>query len=231
VLLLLRPVFVLSLLGSTVCVGQRSFTISTGSARYSAQLTVAACEDGHCQGRSTIRLFSKQTRQQVQTFTSPDLSFYLNQSQQPTVNTVELYGEQSPLIFADFNFDGTQDLAIRNGDNSSYGGPSYDVYVYASKPRKFIRSTELTALATENLGMFQLDKARKRIITFEKSGCCWHQTTEYAVVPGQGLVEMLTVEEDATGPDESVVVTTRKRVKGQWATTIRRFPIKEYYKE
>ncbi|UOQ70749.1 XAC2610-related protein [Hymenobacter cellulosilyticus] len=212
---------------------QRRFQLNTGSNLYSAELTVAACADGQCQGRGTVRLFSKQTKQLVQTFTSEDLNFFLDNDShtQPTVNVVELYGEQSPLIFADFNFDGTQDLAIRNGNRSSYGGPSYDVYVYASRPRKFVPSAELTALATDNLGMFQLDTKRKRIITFEKSGCCWHLTTEYAVVPGQGLVETKTVEEDATGEGEQVVVTTKQKVQGRWQTSVRRFPIKEYYKD
>lgn len=212
---------------------QRRFKLPNGSAQYSAELTVAGCADDQCQGPGTVRLFSKQTKQLVQTFASADLNFFLDNDNhtQPTVNVVELYGEQSPLIFADFNFDGTEDLAIRNGNNSSYGGPSYDVYVYASRPRKFIRSAELTALATENLGMFQLDTKRKRLVTFEKSGCCWHLTTEYAVVPGQGLVETKTVEEDATGADEQVVVKTREKVQGRWRTSVRRFPLKEYYKD
>ncbi|PJJ60271.1 XAC2610-related protein [Hymenobacter chitinivorans] len=223
----------LSLSLGTASQAQRRFTLSAGSARYSAELTVAGCADGQCEGPGTVRLFSKQTKQLVQTFTSADLNFFLDDKNhtQPTVNVVELYGEQSPLIFADFNFDGTEDLAIRNGNNSSYGGPSYDVYVYASRPRKFVPSAELTTLASENLGMFQVDRARQRLITYEKDGCCWHLTTEYAVVPGKGLLETKTVEEDATSAAEQVVVTTRQLVQGRWRTAVRRFPLKEYYKD
>lgn len=211
--------------------GPRSFTVTQGSARYAATLTVAGCADDHCAGAGTIRLLNKQTRQLVQTFASEDLSFYLDApGRQPTVNTVELYGEQSPLIFGDFNFDGSEDLAIRNGNRSSYDGPSYDVYVYASRSRRFIRSAELTALASDNLGMFQVDKARKRLITFQKDGCCWHLTTEYEVVPGQSLSEVLTLEEDARG-GEKVTVKTRRKTNGRWTSTTRSYPIKEYYKD
>ncbi|TGE28736.1 XAC2610-related protein [Hymenobacter metallicola] len=229
---MLRFLLLLPLLGAAPAgPGPRSFTISKASARYSATITVAGCETDQCQGAGTIRLYDQHTKQLIQTFTSADLNFYLDAHQQPSVKTVELYGEQSPLLFDDFNFDGSEDLAIRNGNNSSYGGPSYDVYVYASRPRKFIRSAELTALATDNLGMFQLDKKRKRLITFEKSGCCWHLTTEYEVVPGQGLSEVLTVEEDATGGGENVVVKTRTKRNGRWTTATRTYPLKEYYKE
>lgn len=211
--------------------GPRTFTVVHGSARYSATLTVASCADGHCEGAGTIKLYTKQAKQFVQTFTSPDLSFYLDApGRQPTVNTVELYGEQSPLIFGDFNFDGTEDLAIRNGNHSSYDGPSYDVYVYASRARRFIRSAELTALASDNLGMFQVDKARRRLITFQKDGCCWHLTTEYAVVPGHGLREVMTLEEDARG-GENVTVRTRRNTNGRWTSTTRTYPLEEYYKD
>jgi len=216
---------------ATLCAGQRKFSIPNGSARYSATITVAKCEDDYCQGRGTIQLIDKQTKQVAHTFTSEDLTFFLDKKRQPTVNVVQLYNEQSPLIFDDFNFDGTEDLAIRNGNNSGYGGPSYDVYVCTSRSGRFVRSQELTALATEKLGMFQVDRKRQRLITFEKSGCCWHLTTEYAVVPGRGLIEMLTLEEDATGPDDNVVIKTRKRVNGKWVTSSKRYTTKEYYKE
>ncbi|MBB4602111.1 hypothetical protein HNQ93_002320 [Hymenobacter luteus] len=221
----------LTLLGHSLPgLSQRSFTVAQGSARYSATITVASCPDDHCEGAGTIKLYSKQTKQLVQTFSSEDLSFYLDApKRQPTVNTVELYGEQSPLIFGDFNFDGSEDLAIRNGNHSSYDGPSYDVYVSASRSRRFIRSAELTALASDNLGMFQVDKARKRLITFQKDGCCWHLTTEYEVVPGQGLSEVMTLEEDARG-GEKVLVTTRRKTNGRWTSTTHAYLIKEYYR-
>ena len=78
-------------------------------------------------------------------------------------------------------------MRFRNGNNSSYGGPSYDVYVYNRTHKAFVPSVELTDLATSNLGMFTVDARRKRLIVFNKGGCCIHQTVEYAVVPRVGL--------------------------------------------
>ena len=152
----------------------REFTINDGSAHYSAKLYVSHCDAEECQGEGRIQLFDKANQRFVQTFSSDNLNFFLTAEQQPTVNVIQLYNEQSPLIFEDFNFDGSEDLAIRNGNNSGYGGPSYDVYVFNQSRRQFVPSKELTALAYENLGMFQTDAVRKRLTVFAKSGCCWH---------------------------------------------------------
>lgn len=142
-----------------------------------------------------------------------------------------MYNEQSPLIFDDFNFDGSEDLAIRNGNNSGYGGPSYDIYVYHSTKKQFVPSDELTSLAYDNLGMFQTDHERKRIITFAKSGCCWHITTEYAVIPKKGLQKVYEMEEDATGGGEFVKVITRNLINNKWVSKTKKYKLDEYYKD
>ena len=92
-------------------------------------------------------------------------------------------------------------------------------------------SNELTALAYENLGMFQTDAKRKRIITFAKSGCCFHVTSEYAVIPNKGLKLVHEVTEDATGTGEQVEVTTKSynlHTK-KWRTTLKKYPLDQYY--
>ncbi|AWG24389.1 XAC2610-related protein [Flavobacterium kingsejongi] len=209
---------------------QQQFSLSGGSANYDAVITVENCTDGTCEGKGTIVLTDKQTGKLFQALTSEDLYFFLNNDQQPSVNIIQLYNEQSPLIFQDFNFDGTEDLAVRNGNNSSYGGPSYDVYVYNKTRKQLVISDELTALAYENLGMFYADPKTKRITTFSKSGCCWHMTSQYEVVPNKGLVLVSELEEDAQG-GEKVIVTTRKWVKKKWVSKSKSYPIKTYYKE
>jgi len=175
-------------------------------------------------------LTDKKSAKKIQTLHSDDLNFYLNKDQMPTANIIQLYNEQSPLIFDDFNFDGTEDLAIRNGNESGYGGPSYDVYVFNRTRNKLVPSEELTALAHENLGMFNTDPERKRLVTYSKSGCCWHLTTEYTVLPQRGLYKVYELEEDATG-DDKVKVTKKEFINDQWITNIKVYPISEYYKE
>lgn len=208
-----------------------TFQIQDGSKLYNAQLDVAQCEYAECSGNAQIKLYKKGSKQVFQTLMSDDLNFYLNKKQQPSVNVIQLYNEQSPLIFNDFNFDGQQDLAIRNGNNSSYGGPSYDVYVFNKTRQQFVPSSELTDLVLENLGMFQTDTQRKRLITFAKSGCCFHVTSEYAVIPNQGLKLVYELIEDAMGGGEQVKVTTKRYnlTTKKWYTNVKNFPLKQYY--
>jgi hypothetical protein len=209
-----------SLLFFTVaCFGQHHFSIDKASKKYNASISVSTCEDGTCEGKGVITLTDKMGKP-VQVLRSADLYFFLDSTQRPTANIIQLYNEQSPLIFDDFNFDGQEDLAIRNGNNSGYGGPSYDVYVFNSSKNKFVLSKELTVLATENLGMFETDHKTNRLTTYGKSGCCWHITTEYSVVPKKGLVKVGEVTEDATG--EKVIITTRKLVNNKWVKTVRK---------
>lgn len=210
---------------------QNNYIIKDGSKRFDAHITVQSCKDDDCGGKGIVKLIDKKTNQLFQTFESDDLSLFLDKDQKPTVNVIQLYNEQSPLIFDDFNFDGSEDLAIRNGNQSGYGGPSYDVYVYHSTKKQFVPSDELTSLAYENLGMFQTDHKRKRLITFAKSGCCWHITTEYAVVPKKGLVKVYEFEEDATGGGEFVKVITRNLINNKWVSKTKKYKIDDYYKD
>ena len=78
--------------------------------------------------------------------------------------------------------------------------------------------------------MFQTDRERKRIVTFQKSGCCWHITTEYSVVPKKGLVKVYELEEDAQG-GEFVIVTTRELVNDKWIIKEETFKLDDYYKQ
>lgn len=210
--------------------GQAQFELKDASKNYDVKINVETCDKEECRGKATIELFDKKTSKKFQTLESEDLNFYLNEDQKPSANIIQLYDEQSPLIFDDFNFDGTEDIAIRNGNESGYSGPSYDVYVFNITKKQFVLSEELTGLAHDNLGMFNTDSERKRLITYAKSGCCWHITTEYSVLPQRGLFKVYELEEDATG-GEKVVVTKREFINDKWIKNVKTYPIKEYYKD
>jgi hypothetical protein len=214
----------------TVVFAQNHFELKDASKNFDVKMNVEHCTEDECQGKATIELLDKKTSKIFQTLTSDNLNFYLNKDQKPTANIIQLYNEQSPLIFDDFNFDGTEDMAIRSGNESSYGGPSYDVYVFNITKKQLVLSEELTVLAHENLGMFNTDSERKRLITYSKSGCCWHLTTEYSVLPQRGLFKVYELEEDATG-GEKVKVTRKEFIDDKWTTHIKIYPINEYYKD
>lgn len=215
---------------SIILFGQKTFTINNSSKIYNAKIQVEKCEDKTCSGSGTIKIYTKNNSRLLQEFKSEDLYFTLDHNNKPST-VMELYDEQSPLIFGDFNFDQNEDLAIINGNNSGYGLSSYDVYVYNVTRKQFVLSKELTELASTNLGMFDIDKKRKRLKTFTKSGCCWHQSTEYEVVPKKGLVRVYELTEDATKGDDYVYVTEEKFINGKWTKTTKKHRTKDYYKD
>lgn len=199
--------------------GQITFSDEQSSAKYTAIFTVAACdEESGCHGKASIQLMDKATGQLVQTLFTEDLNFQADSLQ--IVGIISLKKEQSPLKFADFNFDGAEDLALRNGNNGPYGSSSYEVYLYHKALNKFVINETLTELTLENIGLFELDPQRKRLLTFTKSGCCWHATAEYAYLPKKGLSKVLEVIEEADSSEE-VKITTRIWVKNRWKTSVK----------
>ncbi|MGO3383214.1 MAG: XAC2610-related protein [Acinetobacter guillouiae] len=205
------------------------FQIQDGSKHYDAVIDIA-CEKDECGTKAEVKLFKKGSKAVFQAFHSDDLTMYLDEKFKPSVNVIQLYDEQSPLIFDDFNFDGTEDLAIRNGNYGSYGGPVYDIYVFNQSKNKFVLSQELSALTQENLGMFEVDKKRKRIITFNNCGCCYHIRCVYHVVPRKGLLLVREFIEDATSPQgDQVEVTDRNLVNGRWKEKTKYYPTAKYY--
>ena len=115
------------------------FEIKNASKRYDVKMTTN-CTDRSCDGQANIDLYLKGTTQHFQHFSSAELTMDLDETDKPSVNVVQLYGEQSAVIFADFNFDGSEDVAIRNGNYGAYGGPTYDVYVFHRTKNKFVLS-------------------------------------------------------------------------------------------
>jgi hypothetical protein len=87
-------------------------------------------------------------------------------------------------------------------------------------------TTAHTKLASENLGLFEVDKEKKQLETFNKSGCCWHQTTRYRVA--YDIPRVVSVRtEDAMRGDGKVVVTTETMVDGRWIKTVKTKKLEE----
>jgi hypothetical protein len=199
---------------------QKTFYIKDASKYFDVGVKVEKCDDEFCRGRSTFSFYKKGSKAPYQVINLPDTLVQLQNDGKPLVNVNMLYDEQSILNVGDFNFDGMEDVALCDGDNGSYGGPSYRVYLSSRAAGKFVYNKPLTDLG-RHLGMFTVDEKNKTLETFDKSGCCWHVTERYKVV-GDRPVKVFEEVEDATIPDETKVKVTTKRLEnGKWRTSVK----------
>ncbi|MFD2584010.1 XAC2610-related protein [Pedobacter vanadiisoli] len=208
---------------------QFKFLANNSSDQYKAKIIVDRCQNSACDGKATIILYDKITDSEIDTFHSDDLEFGLTEKQDAKLGWLELGKYQTPLIFGDFNFDGLEDIAIRNGNKGSYSSPSYDIYLAASK-NKFLLNSELTQLASQNLGMFDIDKKAKQLSIHQKDGCCFDKTINYRYDSKNILYEDSSVIEDSTIADY-VTVITQKLVDGKMKRTVQKFKMKDYYNQ
>lgn len=156
---------------------QQEFRVDDFSPLYYAKIHLAQPQEVFSSG--WISIHDRKTDRQLLKVTSEELAVELHEGQ-PKSNVQQLpYGEQSVIISADFNFDGRLDLAIEDGQNSCYHGPSYQVFLGTAAGLR--PDSAFTRLAQEYCGMFRVDAKRRRLSTMTKSGCCWHEFSEFEV--------------------------------------------------
>ena len=216
---MMKVFFLILLLGVTVS-AQQKFEIKNASKIYDARVEVEKCETETCSGKLKVELFKKSATKSFQTINLDETEFAIEEAQ--LTDSKKMYDYQSILFFEDYNFDGVEDLSIRDGNYSGYGGPSYHIYLFSPRSKQFIFSQPFTDLGQgAYLGMFRIDRKRKRLTASSKSGCCLHRTDEFIVVnnrPKKVFEEL----EDATIADEKRVrITTKRLIKGRWKTTVK----------
>lgn len=213
-------VFFLILLLTVNFSAQQKFEMKNASSQYDVRFEVENCENGDCFGKLKVELFKKTASKPFQTINLPATEFAAEETQ--LVNSKRRYDYQSIVFLEDYNFDGAADLSIRDGNNSGYGGPSYQIYLFSPRTGTFVHSQSFTDLGQgEYLGMFEIDRKRKILRASSKSGCCLHRTDEFIVV-GNRPKKVFEETEDATIPDEKrVKITTRKFAGGRWRTSVR----------
>jgi len=171
---------------------------------------VSVAHDEEVETNCTVNLYDKDGNK---IFSEPAfLSEYdLDEGNRARTNVKELpYGEQSILIFEDFNFDGHEDIALRTGFFSCYGGPSYAIYL--AKGKGFVYNESFSELGQNYCGMFQVDVDKKQLHTMTKSGCCWHEFATYEV-HNNTVVPVEVVEEQYSGMFVDYTVSKRENGK------------------
>jgi hypothetical protein len=139
----------------------------------------------------------------------------MTDTQKPLVNSANLYDFQGVINVGDFNFDGREDFAIRNGNNGSYGGPTYDVYLSDRASGRFVFNEAMSELVMETLGFFEVDSRHKVIRTTAKSGCCYHEFTTYRV-ENNTPVAIANHIEALTADGTKMEIRDERFVNGKW---------------
>lgn len=161
-----------------------------------------------------IAIHDKRTNQELIKVFSDKISLDFHEGKLK-VNILELpYGEQSLIIYDDFNFDQIKDFAIRDEQVSCYGGPSFKVFLFQND--EFVLNQDFTRLAHEYCGMFMVDNKERKIYTMTKSSCCWHQYSEFIVENNIPVVQKI-VEVEWLPPFD--IVTTKEWNDGKLTET------------
>ncbi len=170
-------IILLSLISFSIF-SQTTYEINGFSEKYKGKLTIENGFEDDVFKKGEISIYD--INKNIITIKSEEFTFELTSDGNIETDIVELpYGKQSIIIYQDFNFDGKKDLALMDGQYSCYHGPSFQVYLETGDDLK--HSPEFTRLAQEYCGMFQVDYESETINTMTKSGCCWHQFSEFKV--------------------------------------------------
>jgi hypothetical protein len=189
---------------------QATYTVDGFSDKYFGKVHLADPKEVFSPG--WVAIYDKKTNRQLLKVKSDELTKEEHDGK-VVANVKELpYGEQSSIIYEDYNFDGKKDFALMDGQNSCYHGPSFRIYLAAGS--SFTFSPAFTKLAQENCGMFEIDRDKKRISTMTKSGCCYHEFSEYTVANNRP-VALKTVEESVNVNGLTVDYVEENRVGGR----------------
>ncbi|MGN7784606.1 XAC2610-related protein [Niabella sp. 22666] len=184
-----------ALLITTFCFGQTVFKVDHFSKDYYGKIFISDTSEVFSKG--WVAIYNAQTHKQLIKVDAEELALSLHDGEAKANIKSLPYGEQSLIMYEDYNFDGKKDFAICDGRNSCYHGPSFRIYLATGQG--FRLNEAFTTLAQENCGMFSFNAKEKKIYTMTKSGCCWHQYSEYIVVDNTP-VEINIITEEAQPP-------------------------------
>lgn len=206
-----------SILPALAQASNQHYQVQAFSDDYSA--TITTIEDEDSESNSIINVVNAKTGQTlISQSAGLDIDYELENSkarqlgEKISANIANRhYGEHSVLIYDDFNFDDQKDLALRDGRNGCYGGPSYQVYL--KEDNTFVHSDGFTELAQGYCGFFDIDKDSEILSTMTKSGAAWHQFKEFKVINDKPVVVHIIEEE--WNNRSLLSITESKKINGK----------------
>ncbi|MHA6194520.1 XAC2610-related protein [Pseudomonas wadenswilerensis] len=197
-----------------------TYPLENFSERYRATLEISDQDEVFRPG--ILRVYAKQGDVPLIEVSSEEL--VLDQqtgSEEVRANIHELpYGEQSVLVYQDFNLDGIKDLALMDGQFSCYHGPSYQVFLGTAEG--FRHSASFTELAQNYCGLFAVDEKTREISAFTKDGCCWHEFSSYTLENGEPMLKTRTTVAH-NDPSGLIVETLAENRAGTLVNSTRRY--------
>lgn len=176
------------ILWKQLAVAQAIFTVDGFAKEYYGKIEISDTTAVFSKG--WVAIYDKKTDQQIIKVVSEALTLTLHNGK-VAANIKSLpYDEQSSIMYEDFNFDGKKDFALMDGRNSCYGGPSFRIYLATDKGFSF--NEAFTRLAQEYCGMFEVDHDQKKIYTMTKSGCCWHELSQFIIKDNKPFATKIT---------------------------------------
>jgi hypothetical protein len=211
----------LSCLFLTLCssmFAQKTYEYKNSSKSYNVRLTVENCDENTCAGEAKFSIFRKGKKKAFQTLTTKT-EFRVEGAKQ--LNPKILHNYEHLVFFEDYNFDGIKDLAIRDGNHNFDEGPSYQIYLFSPKRKRFIHSRAFTNLnQTKYIGAMQVDYQTKVLRAFSREYNRWESVEEFKVVRRNRLKKVSQKTEDYTDANR-VKITTKRLVKGRWQTKVK----------
>lgn len=199
-------------------IAQRTYEYKNSSKSYNVGLMAENCDENICSGVAKFSIFKKGRKKAFQTLTV-NTEFKVDGAK--NLNTKILHNYEHLVFFEDYNFDGIKDLAIRDGNHNFDEGPSYQIYLFSPKSKRFIHSRDFTNLnQTKYIGAMQVDYKKKVLRVFSRRYNKWESTEEFRVVNGNRLKKVFQRIEDASIDEKRYKITTKRFVKGKWRTKI-----------
>ncbi|POA29999.1 MULTISPECIES: hypothetical protein [unclassified Pseudomonas] len=177
-----------------------SFAVNDPSGKYLVEvLFPEPPEDSHQLARALITLRDKNTLETLQQLQTQAGNVPANHNDKADAWLLGPYGL---LYFADFNFDGRQDLAIRNGTDPKVDGQAhFDVYLQEPQQTRWVLNAALTDLAKESNGMFSVSPTDGILHSQTDRGCCWMRVTQWKMRDGE-LVRLHSYTQEEVPPTE-----------------------------
>jgi len=199
---------------------QKTFEFKNSSKIYQVRLALEKCDESVCSGEAKFSISRKGRKKAFQTLTT-STEFKAPGATRLKPNV--LHDQGHLVFFEDYNFDGVKDLAIRDGNHNYDEGPSYQIYLFSPKTKRFVHNRAFTNLnQNKYVGAMQVDQKKKVLRVFSRIYSRWESTEEFIVVKGNRLKKVSQRIEEAASEDRPrVKITTKRLVNGKWRTKIR----------